>query len=147
MACSNNKWKQQESNPFILYEEDLHSLLINTGTCPVMKTDTDKVKVTECANKNYIVCDGSGILNAPGTLNSISSFNGWELKIPVSNIQKVHHKSFIAQGCLYNHSDVVGIDALVDGVAWNYGIWTSNSQALYNAVNRVFHESNDQNYR
>ena len=89
-------------------------------------------------NDTAVVIRGRGDLGDPNKPAKVLRAVEWQVSIPFSSIHRVQHGSFYAEGCVHHMDDMLGIDATIDGVVWNYGIKTSVpcSKALFDAIQK-----------
>ena len=94
----------------------------------MLKTRTREVRIT----RSEVAVDGCGFVNKP--VGNIQIASEWRLTIPITSVTNMQYQSFKADGCTHFHKKAIGISTSVNGVEWNYGILTKDSEALFKAI-------------
>ena len=61
----------------------------------------------------------------------------WELTILLKDIVEVHHRAYYAYGIKFTDRAVVGIRANIKGAEWDYGIYTTKSEELFEMIQQA----------
>ena len=110
-----------------MYKGKFYGLVIAKDIDVKLKHKTKHVEVTN--TKISIIGKREGLTTTRTRLSC-----DWKITIPLVDIKNLHSQSFKAQGLMNFHKDVVGVEAMIDGVLMNYAIFSKDSDGLFKAI-------------